>query len=476
VGAALTFDLGTSATKAALWSDTELLGVARGPLDTSYPEPGWAEQAPDEWWRSVIDSARRLRRGRRAAYRAVEAIGFSATRESFALVDADLRAHGPGILWSDTRAVVEANKIAAAWGGADAVRAATGAYLNASACPAKLAWVARHRPDDLAAARWILAPRDFVVARMTGEVVTDPSLASRTALFGYEEGWLPAARALAGDRLPPVRPSATVVGGLTADAARALDLRVHTPVVIGAGDRACEVLGTGATREAPMVSWGTTTSLSIPIGGDERPEIGIVTRGALGGNVWEAGLSAGGASLAWLARLTGHTHDDLLTEAAGVAPGAGGVVALPWLTGARAPWWQPDAQGAFVDVAAADGPAELARAMVDAIALDVARSRQLLAPEARELQLAGGGARLRLWQTALAAATGLPVVRRACDEAGSLGARIVVGAALGLPVDVDALSPVAERIEPDPALVAAYQAVRRRSDAVAAAILGLGQT
>jgi xylulokinase len=476
VGNALTFDLGTSATKAALWSGTEILGVARGPLDTSYPQPGWAEQAPDAWWQSVVDSARRLRRRRRGAYRAVGAIGFSATRESFALVDRELRAHGPGILWSDTRAVAEADEIAAAWGGAEAVRATTGAYLNASACPAKLAWVARHRADDLAAARWILAPRDLVVAHMTGEVVTDPSLASRTALFGYEEGWLPAARELIGDRLPPVRPSATVVGGLTGDAAGALDLPVHTPVVLGAGDRACEVLGTSATRDGPMVSWGTTTSLSIPIGGDERPEIGIVTRGALGGNVWEAGLSAGGAALAWLARLTGRSHDDLLAAAARVEPGAGGVVALPWLTGARAPWWRPDAQAAFVDVAAADGPAEMARAMVDAIALDVARSKELLAPEARELHLAGGGAENAMWQAALAGTTGLPVVRRACDEAGSVGARIVVGAALGQPVDVNVLSPVAERIEPDLSLVEAYRTVRRRSDAVAAAFLALPQT
>ena len=62
-------------------------------------------------------------------------------------------------------------------------------------------------------------------------------------------------------------------------------------------------------------------------------------RGALDGFVVEAGLSAAGAAVGWLASLTGRTHDDLLHAAAAVAPGAEGVIALPWFAGARGPWW-----------------------------------------------------------------------------------------------------------------------------------------
>jgi xylulokinase len=469
----LTFDLGTSATKAALWSDDTLAGVGRAALVTHYPEPGWAEQDPADWWRSVVASARRVRRRRRAAYRSVAAIGFSATRESFALVDADLRARGPGILWSDTRAGTEAADLAARWGGAVAVRGRTGGYLNGSAAPAKLEWVARHRGDDLAAARWVLAPRDLVVARMTGEVVTDPSLASRSVLYGFEGGWLPEARDLVDDRLPPVRPSASVVGGLLPGPAREMGLRAGIPVVLGAGDRACEVLGVAATGAAPMVSWGTTTAMCVPIGGEDRPSVAIVTRGALGGNVLEAGLSAGGATFAWLARLTGRSHDALLEGAASVPPGARGVLALPWLTGARAPWWRPETPAALVGLSAADGAPEMARAVVEAIALDVARSVELLAPAAEALQLAGGGTASPLWRSVLAAATGLPVMRRRSDEAGSLGAMVIVGAAHATPVSVDTLNPVVAREEPDAALVDAYRDVRRRSEEAANAVLGL---
>ena len=111
-----------------------------------------------------------------------------------------------------------------------------------------------------------------------------------------------------------------------------------------------------------MVSWGTTANVSVPHPGPvgALPTVAAVSRGALGGFLVEAGLSASGAALDWLERLTGRPTEVLLTEAAASPPGANGVLALPWLHGARAPWWQPDAHAAFVGLTGAHGPAELA--------------------------------------------------------------------------------------------------------------------
>ena len=134
-----------------------------------------------------------------------------------------------------------------------------------------------------------------------------------------------------------------------------------------------------------MVSWGTTANVSVPHAGPVAalPTVAAVSRGALGGFVVEAGLSAAGAALGWLATLTGRTHDDLLDAAATVAPGADGVLALPWFAGARGPWWRADAHAAFLGLTDAHGPAELARAVVEGIAFDVARCLELVAPDAR---------------------------------------------------------------------------------------------
>ncbi len=367
----LTIDLGTSATKAALWDERRLLELVRVPIETRHPRPGWAEQDAEDWWQSVERAVAQL------PERDVEAIGFSAARETFVLVDDSLAPLGPGILWSDRRGEDFVDDL-----GPD-VRARTGVMPTGAATAAKLRWVEANEPDALERARWILAPRDFVVARLTDEVCTDETLASRTALFGLDGKWLEDAKTRYGDRLPPVHAASSIVG-------KARDLRPGANVVIGAGDRACETLGVGATQRSPAVSWGTTVNCSVPR--PEPVEVAQVSRGALGGFLVEAGVSAAGAATGWLASVVGRDHDELLAEAAAVEPGAGGVLALPWLHGARAPWWRPGAHAAFFGITNATGAPELARALVEGIAFDAARSLAMVAPDAEELALAGGGA------------------------------------------------------------------------------------
>ena len=255
-----------------------------------------------------------------------------------------------------------------------------------------------------------------------------------------------------------------------------MQLSDDVQVVAGAGDRACEVLGTGASARAPMVSFGTTANVSVPHEGpaSQLPTLAPVSRGVLDGFVVEVGLSTAGGAIAWLSSLTGRAHDELFESAAGVAPGADGVLALPWLAGARGPWWRPDARAAVIGLTDAHGPPELARAIIEGIAFDVARGLELVAPDAVEVVVAGGGAGQAVWRAVLAAATARPVVRRALDDAASVGARLVVAAALGEDLAVDDLNPVIEHERPDPALVATYREVRVASDAAAAAVLGLG--
>jgi xylulokinase len=259
---------------------------------------------------------------------------------------------------------------------------------------------------------------------------------------------------------------------LLSEAARDLRLDRDVGVVLGAGDRGCEALGVGATEKRPMVSWGTTANVSVPLsGGRHAPTEAQISVGALGGYMQEAGLSSSGAAIGWLESMTGWSRDDLMTAAAEVQPGALGLIALAWFNGARAPWWRTDTHAAFLGLTSAHGPAELARALVEAVALDVTRCLELLAPDSCELALAGGGAGDLVWRSVLAACARKPVVRPTFNEAASVGARIVVGAALGEPLDLDDLNPIATKEEPEAALIDAYRDVRNRSDTAAAAVL-----
>jgi sugar (pentulose or hexulose) kinase len=245
--------------------------------------------------------------------------------------------------------------------------------------------------------------------------------------------------------------------------------------ILGAGDRACEVLGVGATVELPMVSWGTTANVSVPSSSklDELPTTAQVSRSLDDRFLVEAGLSAAGAGMDWVGTLTGRSVEDLLIEAARVEPGAGGLFAFPWLHGARAPWWRPEVGAAFIGLSTAHGRAELARSIVEGVAFDVARCLDLVAPGSEGLAPAGRGASDPLWRAVLSATTGLPLVRRALTESGSVGARLLLAMAKGESIGLEDVNPVIEVEQPDPGLTTGYEALRERSDRLATGVIGL---
>jgi xylulokinase len=431
----LTLDLGTSATKAVVWGPDGVVASGRSTLVTSYPGPGLVEQDPASWLASVVAACAGLPLGE------VAAIGLAGARQTACLVDASLRPVTPGVVWSDRRQP-------SPW----------------SALPG---------------ARWKLSPRDLVVARLTGTVVTDPTL------WHTDEGLLP----------PMVEPG-TVAGELRGGVLPGVPVGV--PVVVGAGDRQCEVLGAGATQARPMVSWGTTANVSWPVapgsvdrsggsvapGGspgrwapghaDDRPAAppGLrVNRAAPSGWQAEGGLSAAGSLLAWLGRLVGVDAETLMHHAAAAPPGAGGVVALPWLGGARAPWWCPEAGAGFVGASPATSAGDLARAAVEAVAYDVARCVGSLEIEA--VYLVGGGAAVDPWPSVLAGVLGVPGLIRRSTEAASVGAALLAAPAIGWAVGVDDLNPVVTTVSPE--VAPAYASLRPVADAVAEAAIALAR-
>ncbi len=302
---------------------------------------------------------------------------------------------------------------------------------------------------------------------------------STTPTAGWWGSWWEAA----GDRLPPVVPADQVVGGLQGGAAAALGLPLGTPVVIGAADRPSEVVGTGSTASSPMVSWGTTANVSVPVVDRPVPPPAgvVVSRAADGGWLLEGGLSAAGSLVAWLARCTGTQPADLAQLAEHCPPGARGVLATPWLDGARAPWWRSDASAAIVGLGSEHGAEELARAAFESVGWEVARCLDAMAAGRRvqpafvDIVLGGRGAAIPVWLDVLTGITGLPVVRRRSGQAASAGAALVAAGAVGIDYDLARVDPVIEQVEPDLATVGIYDGLRGQADRVAmAALIDMG--
>lgn len=482
----VTVDLGSTVTKVVVWTENGPAGIGRAAVPTSVGPGGVVEQDPHDWWDSVVAaSASAFSSIDRTSSPDVRAapgcIVFSAARQTFVGVDRSGAPTGPGIMWSDRRAGKEAAEIAEACGGAKAIQHRTGPVFGSAAPAAKLLWLERNAPDRLGEARWILSPRDFVVLKLTGEVATDASLAQSSGLYDRDLEPVPELSARVADKLPPVVPPAAVVGRSVRDAVPGV-IPPGVPVVIGAGDRPCEVLGTAAAADRPMVSWGTTANVSVPVA--DWPDVnglGVgVSRGALGGFLAEAGLSSAGSFLSWLSRVTGGGGDSgvasLLEKAASSPPGANGVTAVSWLGGARAPWWRDDARGAFFGLSPEHGPGDLARACVEGVAFDVARCIAAIADVVGIRSVAtsmAGGSGLELWPEVLASVTNLRGTRRTSGLAACAGAALIGAQSLDMDVDLDDIDPAGTDVVPDQEAVALYSSLAGVADSAASAVLAV---
>jgi sugar (pentulose or hexulose) kinase len=150
---------------------------------------------------------------------------------------------------------------------------------------------------------------------------------------------------------------------------------------------------------------------------------------------------------------------------------------VPWLDGARAPWWRDDARAGFIGLGAAHGMDDLSRAVIESVAWDVLRCMEVVTAgrlggsTAQGVTLGGAGTGLPLWVDVLTSVLGIPAVRHRSGEAASAGAALLAGRALGMGLTLEQLDPVEAVITPDPATVALYRRMRPQVDHVAAAVL-----
>jgi xylulokinase len=437
-------DVGTTAVKAvALSRDGHVLGVAEEEYPLSLPQPGWAEQDPEDWWRATE---------RALAALGVEqaSIGLTGQMHGLVLLDAADRVLRPAILWNDQRTSAECAEIEEAVGRERLLELTGNRALTGFTAP-KLLWVRKHEPEVWARARHVLLPKDYVRLRLTGERVIDAAEASGTLLFDVAgRRWSEEVCDAIGiplDRLPPVRESSDVGG---------------------AGDQQAGAVGVGAVRPGILsVALGTSGVVFAPLEHYRtEPEGRLhVFCHALPGT-WEAMgvmLSAAG-SLRWLRDVLGGDYVRLTAEAEEWGPGVDGLTFLPYLQGERTPHADPFARGAFAGLSLSHDRGALVRAVLEGVAYGLRDSLELLrglGVHAETARASGGGARSDLWLRIVASVLGIPIERTAVEEGAAYGAALLGAVAAGEFADVEeavgACVRVRDAVEPDPEWEAVYE-------------------
>ncbi|HEU4902327.1 MAG TPA: FGGY family carbohydrate kinase [Flavisolibacter sp.] len=348
----LGIDIGTSSIKVSV-VDAETgtsLASAQFPeteADIIAPQPGWAEQSPDLWWEHTVQAI--LKCNSTGAYnpKDIRAIGIAYQMHGLVLVDKEQAVLRNSIIWCDGRAVSIGERAFDAIGEEKCLSHLLNSPGNFTA--AKLAWVKEAEPEIYSRIDKILLPGDFIAMKLTGETTTTTSALSEGIFWDFQENGVSkdVMRYFGFDEslIPPLQPLFAPHGGVKEDVATRLSLTQGTPVTYKAGDQpnnafSLNVLNPGevaATAGTSGVIYGVSDNLGYDLQSRinsfahvnyeaAQPRIGILLC-----------INGTGIFNRWIRNMVGaqHSYESLNTEAARIAAGADGLMALPFGNGAE---------------------------------------------------------------------------------------------------------------------------------------------
>ncbi len=479
----LAHDLGTSGNKATLFSDQgQLIASCTQSYDTHYFHGNWAEQNPADWWHAVCATTRQLLADMDPA--TIACVTLSGQMMGCTPVDRQGRALRPSILYCDQRSEAEANllreRIAP-----ERFYQIVGHRISASYSLEKLMWLKEHEADIYRKAYQSLCAKDFINFQLTGQLATDFSDASGTNAFDLNTfTWSEEILELAGirrDKLPAPRPSTDILGSVTPEAAAATGLRAGTPVAVGGGDGSCAGVGVGCVAPGSAYNYlGSSSWIALTV---KQPIVDPQMRTmnwahCVPGYLHPSGtMQAAGASYQWLkntictlesekaAAEKMDVYELINRQIAESPPGANGLLFLPYMLGERTPRWNPQAKGAFVGLNLATSRADILRAVMEGISMNLGLIVDIFRHHVPldSITVIGGGAKGAVWRQMLADIYNCRIEKpNYLEEATSMGAAVIGGVAVGLFENfgvIDRFIRIEDVVEPIPENQAVYRRI-----------------
>jgi xylulokinase len=417
-------DVGTTAVKAALFDEHGIaLKTFARRYPTHRPAPGHVEQNAEDWIQLVFAALAEFNA------KGVKAMGLCSQVNTHVFVNANGQPLLPAMTWQDGRCAEEALRLDAqisteeklGWWGAPLP-------IDASHVLARMAYVAKQHPEVWTKTRWVMAPKDYCLFHLTGEVATDPMTA-----FGIVDGRLsPIQRLLdlvpgAAERLPPLASFTKIIG----------KTRSGIPMITGAMDAWSGLLGAGVSEDGQALYLSGTSEILGIVSSQKAPVPGVIAFPRCEGITLHAGpTQSGGASVEWLSRLLGKSAAELSELTTSVDTSKPLPLFLPHLEGERAPLWDINSRASFTGLNSSMGAAELTRAVFEGVGYSARLVMESLETSAClrpvEINHSGGGASSYVWCQIRADILGRPVKRMKMHDAGVLGAALMAGVGVGL--------------------------------------------
>lgn len=444
----LGIDIGTSACKVAVFGeDGAVLAQAVRDYQVYYPESGWAEQDPEEWWSAVCGGIKAVLAEGSASADDICGIGVDGQSWSAIPVDRDGNVLYRTPIWMDTRARDICDRIKREDFAEEIFETAGNDFLPSYTTP-KMLWFKEERPEVFEKTYKFLQSNSYIVYKLTDQMSQEYSQGYGIHFFDinhltYNEE-LANKLGLSQELVPSLYRCDEVVGEVTEKAAKLTGLRAGTPVVAGGLDAACGTLGAGVyqvsqTQEQGGQAGGMSICTDRALA---HKKLILGTHVVPGLWLLQGGTVGGGGTLKWFRQELGQgmSFDELTKEAEKVPAGSEGVLFLPYMAGERSPIWNPDAKGVFYGLSYDKTRGHMVRAVLEGVAFSLEhnlRTARETGAEAGVLNAMGGAANSLLWTQIKADVTGKTIQVPASDTATTLGAALLAGVGCGVYQDYE---------------------------------------
>ena len=452
----LAYDLGTGGLKASLFDED---GISRASAfrscETYYARTNFREQDPNDWWRILLESTGDLLAGGIPASE-IACVAISGHSLGVVPVGKDGLLSDRVPIWSDSRAEEEALSFFQRVDERDWYMTTGNGFPAPLYSVFKLMWIKRHQPEIYARTEKFLGTKDYLNFMLTGRLASDFSYASGSGVFDllhwrYREDYL-AASGIDGAKLAAPLASTERLGGVTGEAARLTGLLEGTPVVCGGVDNSCMALGAGCFGEGEVYtslgtsSWVAASSSRPIVEAKYRPY--VFAHCVPGMYVSATAIFSAGSAFEWLRdvmcqdliqaqRDGGVNAFDAMTKLASGSPvGANGLLFNPSLAGGSSLDADPNIRGAFLGLDLKHTRADLIRAALEGICLNLRLALDVLdtqVPLNEDMLIVGGGGKSAMWRQLFASVYNKNITQIAVgQDAGALGAAALGAVGVGL--------------------------------------------
>lgn len=406
-------DLGTTSVKAVVFNvNGKVITETEKMITSHYPQQGWVEQNPVEIEQYAVQAIRDAIDEAKIEKHELLTIGISAAMHSLICMDENGEPLSQALIWSDGRSSEQAEKLKET-NGFD-VYARTGLPNHPMSPLSKLLWMKEVEYEPYLKANYFLSIKEYILQKWFGLCVIDYSMAAATGLFNAKTfQWDDEILELAGvkkEQLSKIVPPTEVLTGINKDVAENMGISNDMPIVIGAADGQLANLGIGAILPGEVaITAGTSGAIRQFTKGfrisDKQETFSYAFTedySIIGGPT-----NNGGIALQWLKELLNYQGSfyEFTAEAEQVAPGADGLIFLPYINGERAPLWNQHAKGNFFGMSITHKKEHFVRAVLEGITFNlyqIGQALEELAGEPEKIFVNGGLSRSSLWLQMLA--------------------------------------------------------------------------